>query len=465
MRASHRPRRTPIALGRVPVLAALLAVLLALASCSSGDDSSEATAPTSAEVASARAVDLSQGWAWKKQPGPMDIGVTHTQNSLDDTENSEARDRGTQILAGEGDEVQNHHLMGFGTLNPEPAQGQFDWSSLDKRMQLTKDTNGKAMLTLCCSPDWMKGGQPGQTDWSKLEQAPDKDHYGDFAKLAAEAVKRYPQVDRVQVWNELKGFYNDDENRWDYEAYTDFYNQVYKAVKAVRPDIQVGGPYVVMNSVSPGSADASDVTGPWGALDKRTLAVLDYWIKNKAGADFIVVDGSTTNKGQKDAISPVDVGAQKFAVIDDWIKQRTQLPIWWAEFYANVPSGADAGYDKPASAVSTLAAISAMARSGSGGALLWGPEGSPDLDYSSLWTPATDADGGQPTPLTGAWNWLLPRLRDGDLEFGRAQGSPLTAFRDPDGNVLMVNLSENPVPVPGQQPLPAWAIVEVPANS
>lgn len=458
MRARSRPHPARIPPRRVPALAALLVALLALASCSSGSSSGQ---PSSAEEASAGAVDLSEGWVWRSQPGPMELGVTHTRNSLDDTEPTEARRRGTQILGGEGPELQNHHLMGFGTLNPEPAQGQYDWSSLDRRMELTKETDGTPMLTLCCAPDWMKGGEPGDTDWSKLEQAPSPEHYGDYAELAAAAVKRYPQVERVQVWNELKGFYNDDDNRWDYEAYTDLYNQVYKAVKAARPDVRVGGPYVVTNSVPAGSPDASDVTGPWGALDQRPLDVLDYWLKHNVGADFVVVDGSTTNKGVQDAISPVDVGAQKFAVVDDWIKQRTRMPVWWAEFYANVPAGADAGYDQEASAVSTLAALSAMARSGAGGALLWGPEGSDDLKYSSLWTPATESDGGQPTPLTEAWKWLVPRLEEGGVEFGRSQGSPLTAFRDADGNVLMVNLSADPVPVPGEQPLPGWAIVQV----
>ena len=460
MRARSRSSAGPVR--RTGALAALLVAVLALASCSTG---SGPGAPTTAEDASARAVDLDEGWTWNKQPTPTELGVTHTRHSLDNDEPAEARDRGKQILASTDDAYQNHHLMGFGTGNPEPAPGQYDWSSLDRRMQLTEETGGKAMMTLCCAPDWMKGGQPGQTDWGKLEQAPDPEHFGDYAALAAEAVKRYPQVDRVMVWNELKGFYDDDKKRWGYEAYTDLYNQVYKAVKAVRPDIQVGGPYVVVDSVSGDDPNASDVSGPWGTLDKRPLDVLDYWLKNNAGADFVVVDGSTTNKGVQDAVSPVDVGAQKFGVVQDWISQRTKLPIWWAEFYANVPADAKAGYDTDASAVSTLAALASMGRSGAGGALLWGPEGDDDLDYSALWTPSTEADGGQPTPLTDAWRWLVPRMRDGDVEFGRSQTNTLAAFRDSDGNALLVNLSENPVSVPGQADLPGWAIVEVPANT
>lgn len=440
--------------------ALLLAGLLALASCTSGPGGPGTDpAPASGLEASARAVDLEQGWTWEQQPGPMELGVTHTQNSLDDTEPAAARQRGTDILAGLGNEYQNHHLMGFGTLNPEPVPDQYEWGSLDRRMQLTEETGGKAMLTLCCAPDWMKGGPPGVTAWDKLERQVLPEFFDDYAELAKEAVQRYPQVDRVLVWNELKGFYHEEENRWDYEGYTELYNKVYEAVKSVRPDVQVGGPYVVMSSVAPDSPDASPIRGPWGALDQRPLDVLDYWLANNVGADFMVVDGATTNRGQQDAISPVDVGADKFAVINRWIQERTQLPIWWAEFYANVPADAQAGYGTPASAVSTLAVLQAMARSGTQGALLWGPEGSEDLEYSSLWSPATEEDGGQPTPLTDAWRWLVPKLREGDVELGRAQGSSLAAFRSADGAVLMMNLSADPVPVPGQEDIPGWAIV------
>ncbi|OLT10047.1 hypothetical protein BJF78_29420 [Pseudonocardia sp. CNS-139] len=63
-------------------------------------------------------------------------------------------------------------------------------------------------MTLCCAPDWMKGGEPGETDWSRIEVAPDPAHYADFAALAVDVARRYPQVRHFVVWNELKGFFD-----------------------------------------------------------------------------------------------------------------------------------------------------------------------------------------------------------------------------------------------------------------
>jgi hypothetical protein len=440
-------------------LAALLAVLAAgLAACSSGPGE-----PTSVSDQTLRAIEADSAFTWEKQPGPLELGVTHTQNSLDSHDPDEARQRGTDILRDNAAIWQNNHLMGFGSDNPEPAPGDYDWDSLDQRMELTEETGGKAMLTLCCAPDWMKGGEPGETDWSTLEDNPLPEHFGDYANLAAEAVKRYPQVERVLVWNELKGFYNQDENRWDYEGYTDFYNQVYSAVKAVRPEIQVGGPYVVLTSLEKGTTDASDqVSGPWGAADQRALDVVDYWLQNNAGADFIAVDGSTKTKD--DSLPSVLDGAQKFADLDRWLRERTDLPIWWAEFYPDVPEDARPGADSPSSATATLAAVAAYARSGASGALLWGPQGDPDLDYAALWTDATEDNGGQPTPLTAAWQWLVPRLAQGDVEIGRSPTSPIVVFRAPDGAVV-VNASDQAVQVSsGTEAVGPWSIAVVPRN-
>jgi hypothetical protein len=450
---------------RVALPAALATVLVtALAACSSGP-----SAPTSVSEQTLRAIEADSGFTWEQQAAPLELGVTHTQNSLDSHDPEDATKRGMEILSSGGAIWQNNHLMGFGTDNPEPSPGDYDWDSLDQRMELTEETGGKAMLTLCCAPDWMKGGEAGDTDWSTLEDNPLPEHFGDYAKLAAEAVKRYPQVNRVLVWNELKGFYNQAENRWDYEGYTDFYNQVYRAVKDVRPDIQVGGPYVVLTSLDPGTTDASDqVSGPWGAADQRALDVVDYWLQNKVGADFLAVDASTKTKD--DTLPSVLDGTQKYADLDKWLRERSEahgsdLPIWWAEFYPDVPEGAHPGADSPASATATLASVAAYAQSGASGALLWGPQGDPDLDYAALWTDSSKDDGGRPTPLTAAWQWLVPRLAQGDVEIGRSATSPIVVFRAPDGAVV-VNASDQPVQVAADtEAVGPWSITVAPRNS
>ena len=439
---------------RVRLFVALCAVLaVGLTACSG----SSTPAPAAPSDVAKKTIPFDGDWGWAQQPSKMDLGVSHTQDSLDDEEPEAARARGVKILSNDGAIWQNIHLMGFGTLNPEPSPGEFDWGSLDQRMQLVKETGGKAMLTLCCSPDWMKGGPDGETDWDKLERAPLPEHFGDFAKLAAAAVQRYPQVSRVLVWNELKGFYVDAANRWDYEGYTALYNEVYKAVKAVRPDVQVGGPYAVITSLDPGQADGSaELKGDWGVADQRSLDIVDYWLKNNVGADFIALDGATATR-QKTAPPTIDQGSEKYAAIEGWVRQRTQLPIWWAEYYAEVPEGAEAGQSAPASAVADLGAIAAMARGGAAGALKWGPQGSKSLKYAALWTDSTKDDGGQSTPLTAPWQWLVPRLSQGNVEIGHSPTQSLLAFRAPDG-VLVVNTSDQEVTI-GDNQIPAWGTV------
>jgi hypothetical protein len=435
-----------------PFVAVLAALTAALVACSA--DPTAAPAPAPGEPLPP--IELEGDWNWTPQAAALELGVTHTQNSLDDHGPEQARRRGMDILAADSAIWQNHHLMGFGTDNPEPEPGEYDWETLDGRMKITEETGQRSMLTLCCAPDWMKGGQEGETDWDQLEEAPLPERYGDFAALAAEAVKRYPQVERVMVWNELKGFWDEGKGRWNYEGYTELYNQVYTAVKQVRPDVQVGGPYVVLISLEPGGRDASTaVTGPWGAADQRTLDVVDYWLQNNVGADFLAVDASTGIRNDEGIPSPAD-GARKYADLARWLQSRSDLPIWWAEYYPQVPEGEDDAGTSPANAAVNLAAIAAMAESGTAGALLWGPQAH-DLGSAALWTDATQDDGGEPLPLTRAWQFLVPRLASGGVEIGRSPSRPnLLAFRAEDG-VVVVNLSPDQADFAvNSQPLGPW---------
>ncbi len=192
----------------------------------------------------------------------------------------------------------------------------------------------------------MKGGKSGvgNTNWSQasLETAPRPDHYADYAALAATVAKRYPDVTHFIVWNEFKGFWNDAKQRWDYEGYTQLYNLVYKALKKVNPKIMVGGPYLVMDSVDPRDPNASPTfEGSWGAMDQRVIDAFDYWNEHKAGADFVVVDGSSYTND--DDLLPNEFGAtDKLTAVSTWVREQTRdLPLWWAEYYVEPADGND----------------------------------------------------------------------------------------------------------------------------
>ena len=135
--------------------------------------------------------------------------------------------------------IQNVFIYGWGTGDPEPSEGQYDWSSLDARVKDIQSSGSQVMISLCCAPDWMKASDD-------INAAPLPYYYPAFAQLAAQVAARYQEVKLFQVWNELKGF------EGAYHAYTTLYNDVYEAVKAVRPDARLGGPYLgVLPGVRP----------------------------------------------------------------------------------------------------------------------------------------------------------------------------------------------------------------------
>ncbi|CAM5653698.1 GH39 family glycosyl hydrolase [Streptomyces canus] len=333
-------------------------------------------------------------------------GFTHTQFSADEG-SSTATERVEGLLADVGGVPQNQHIMGWGADNPEPVKGRYDFEDLDRRIDFIRASGSTPIVTLCCAPDWMKGGEAGvgKTDWSKaaLETAPDPAHFKDYAALAATVAKRYPDVRHFIVWNEFKGFWNDAKARWDYEGYTQLYNLVYKALKKVNPKIMVGGPYLVMDSVDPRSEDASArFKGAWGAMDQRILDAFDYWNRNKAGADFVVVDGSSYTND--DELLPNEFAAtDKFTAVSRWVRQQTgNLPLWWAEYYVEPADSRDEreGWSENRRVAVQAAGMIALAKGGTTSALYWNPENEKGTDCAGcLWTPTSGSGGGRKLPM------------------------------------------------------------------
>ncbi|MEU6668931.1 xylan 1,4-beta-xylosidase [Streptomyces sp. NPDC046727] len=330
-------------------------------------------------------------------------GFTHTQYSADQGVPA-ATARVRRFLGGAGGLPQNQHIMGWGADNPEPVEGHYDFGALDRRIDFVRASGGTPVITLCCSPDWMKGGEPGvgRTDWSQVETAPRPDHYQDFADLAATVARRYPDVRHFIVWNEFKGFWNNARSRWDYEGYTRMYNLVYKALKRVDKDIMVGGPYLVMDSVDPRDDNASTaLRGPWGAMDQRVLDAFTYWNTHKAGADFTVVDGSSYTRD--DELLPDEFAATaKLTAVGAWVRRQTHdLPLWWAEYYVEPGDGDGerAGWTEPHRVAVQATGMIAMAEGGADSGFYWNPEERTGRCPGCLWSPTDTGGGGRELPM------------------------------------------------------------------
>ncbi|MFJ9409889.1 xylan 1,4-beta-xylosidase [Streptomyces sp. NPDC101393] len=326
-------------------------------------------------------------------------GFTHTQFSADQGADS-ATERAARMLS-DVPMPQNQHIMGWGADNPEPSPGRYDFADLDRRVALIRATGGTPVLTLCCAPDWMKGGAAGHTDWGTLEKAPDPSHYADFAALAGKIARRYPDIRHFIVWNEFKGFFDDAKGRWNYEGYTRLYNLVHRELKKADQDNQVGGPYLVMDSYVPGDTTyASALKGPWGSVDQRTLDALAYWNRHKSGADFLVVDGSSYSKDDHYAPDPF-AATRKFADVGRWVRKETGLPLWWAEWYVEVADESDDrdGWSERKRTAAQAAALIEMVRGGASGGLYWNPQNEGADCPGCLWRSTELSDGGAKLPM------------------------------------------------------------------
>jgi hypothetical protein len=313
-------------------------------------------------------------------------GFTHTDYSADKGPTSDVAASGISRQP----VLQNQHIMGWGADNPEPAPGISNFGSLDNRINYIRKTHGVPVITLCCAPDWMKGGPPGETDWGKLEVAPTPDHYRDFAQLAAAVARRYPDVRYFTVWNEFKGFFDKNADRWQYENFTDLYNQVYDAVKAVNPQIKVGGPYIPMYSFVQGHQ--SSLRGAWGSVDQRVLDAVEYWLRHKHGADFVAVDGPTASDDRD--VYPDEVTAlDKLGAINRWLRSRTNLPIWWSEYYVEPQS---LPWQENRRIAINAAALIELARSGVTTVLYWNNEAQDSRCQGCLWISTLTQNGGAP---------------------------------------------------------------------
>jgi hypothetical protein len=385
--------------------------------------------------------------------------------------NAQSDANAIKVLSNTPGAIVDQTLYGEGvTANPEPSPGNFNVSdfsypdnvydhSLGSRITLIRKARDTPAITLLGVPPWMYGcasivdstngvgnckscsngngtthpctKSPCDPDvWSASGYNPPcPAYYQDFASLAAHVAASFPQVKYFIVWNEFKGFM--DNGAIDASHYTAMYNDVYAAIKKVRPDALVGGPYAPMGALPLNGQSCSGYTlcsNSWGRVPQPIIAGFSYWLANKSGADFLTVDGPTEIASASNGIgnntiasSPLAV-SQMYAAVDIWIRSQTSLPIWWMEAHIQPcdsttscnPSAkctsVSCWSDKQAAA-SRIATLALMNASGASVGMWWQPQEEPDWQDQGLWTSTLSSDGGQPTTLDLYLNQTASILR------------------------------------------------------
>ena len=372
------------------------------------------------------------------------VGVTHTQYSVDSWGDADAVQRGRQLLDGLGG-LHNQHIYGWGTRNPNPQPGTYDWRSLDRRIDAQRSLDGQQVITLCCAPDWMTRKGTHGSDYPNVPPTPD--NYGEFAALAARIARRYPHVKHYVVWNEFKGFWDRAANNWDYRAYTALYNRVWRALKDVDPSIQVGGPYLVIEGTGSremgkrGYASAEPIT-------RRNKQALRYWLENKLGADFLAVDRKTVSgshdRNRYTRAQYLEL-TRWFGSVSRSLRAETALPIWYMEdYFVNAGSAAF-------QAAGLASMLAEHVRSGAAVSLRWGPQGQagarPNPNKQSLFSDTRHSDGGRPYPAYLAY-WAVQRhFGRGTPLYRTTSSSPLVDALASRTHVLLINRSPSAIDV------------------
>jgi hypothetical protein len=246
--------------------------------------------------------------------------------------------------------VQAQHIQSFGAPdNFSPSAGSYNLAALEPYVQDIIDAGAtKPIIILCRAPGWSKPATISTIDADDWSPAPGQ--RTNWANLCAAVVDYFdgstgPLVEYYSFWNEMKGYWlphkvteaaaytayangyggvADNGNRWHYERYTADYNAAYTACHTVRDSIHMGGPYVILRSGSSGAlgGDASALTWTGGVMDQRALDVVDYFVANATGYEFLSCDGGFENQAGTEIPEDPYVQIEKLWAIWSYIRDN-----------------------------------------------------------------------------------------------------------------------------------------------
>lgn len=272
----------------------------------------------------------------------MKLGTTQTHYRWE-SGNAVAAMSAAQLIK-DTSSINNQHIVAFGASYLQEKQGApLNFTSLDNLINnRLKMLGGDYMLTLCSAPGWMLKSNPSSK--YDAESRPKKEYFDEYAEICAQVAARYPQVKQFQIWNEMKGFWDQSRKWFDYQLYTEMYNKIYDAVKKVRPDAKVGGFYMSIRGdnsaelLGLSGLDSFDPAGdsdPLSGTGETCWKSLRYWLDNKHGADFVCIDKGI--QGFRTIAELTDKQAltlsQTYETVLSRLCRETNLPIVMSEYY------------------------------------------------------------------------------------------------------------------------------------
>ena len=195
-------------------------------------------------------------------------------------------------------------------------------------------------------------------------------------------------------------------------------------------------------------ADPSTVQGSFGVVDQRALDVVTYWLRHKAGAQFLSVEGGPAVTDESGFAS-----GQYFVAVDRWLRALDPtiypgagtLPIMWAEFYPGLATTGAVARGQLAVAVD-MSSFVAAGFSGASEMFVWEMEdkasGTDPSTGEGVWTDTAAAGGGAPTALYRALQELHRTFGPGTPLYRATVTGPLAALAGRT-RVLLVSQSSS----------------------
>ncbi len=129
----------------------------------------------------------------------------------------------------------NTNRIPFSWALAEPQREKFNWAPYDKIYAAMRYRRMAPLLAISGSPCWARPDQPCTDDTGF---PPDKDHLESWVHFIKLAVKRYPAIAGIEVWNEpnLTGFWRPKPSP---KGYAKLLKATSKAVRSVNPGVPV----------------------------------------------------------------------------------------------------------------------------------------------------------------------------------------------------------------------------------